>query len=276
MSSYPSEQSPHGGFRFRLHTIIFEADTPAGKAFDVALLFAILLSIIAVILESVASMREQYGSLLRATEWFFTALFSVEYVLRLIAVRRPLLYARSFFGLVDLLAILPTFLSALIPGAQSLLVVRVLRLLRVFRVLKLTHLLGQAEILLTALRASRPKITVFLGTVLTIVVVMGAVMYVVEGGANGFDNIPRAMYWAIVTVTTVGFGDITPKTVLGQLIASVLMVMGYGIIAVPTGIVSVELAAATRHAVDTRACLGCGKQGHDMDASHCKFCGHSL
>ncbi|WP_164009724.1 ion transporter [Pyxidicoccus trucidator] len=274
--SSPSEQSPPEGIRFRLHTIIFEADTPAGRAFDIALLWAIVFSIIAVMLESVAPLRERYGPELRAAEWFFTALFSIEYVFRLIAVRRPLLYARSFYGLVDLLAILPTFLSIVFPGAQSLLVVRVIRLLRVFRVLKLAHLLGQAEILITALRASRPKITVFLGTVLTIVVVMGAVMYVVEGGANGFDSIPRAMYWAIVTVTTVGFGDITPKTVLGQLIASVLMVMGYGIIAVPTGIVSVELAAATRHAVDTRACLGCGVQGHDLDASHCKYCGHSL
>jgi voltage-gated potassium channel len=274
--SSPSEQSPSAGIRFRLHTIIFEADTPAGRAFDIALLWAIVFSIIAVMLESVAPVRERYGPVLRATEWFFTALFSVEYVLRLIAVQRPLRYARSFFGLVDLLAILPTFLSVLLPGAQSLLVVRVLRLLRVFRVLKLAHLLGQAEILITALRASRPKIIVFLGTVLTIVVIMGAVMYVVEGGVNGFDSIPRAMYWAIVTVTTVGFGDITPKTVLGQFIASVLMVMGYGIIAVPTGIVSVELAAATRHAVDTRACLGCGVQGHDLDATHCKYCGHSL
>ncbi|MCP3142840.1 ion transporter [Pyxidicoccus xibeiensis] len=273
----PSEQSPaDGGFRHRLHTIIFEADTPAGKAFDVALLWAIVFSIIAVMLESVAAMREQYGSVLRAVEWFFTALFTVEYVLRIIAVRRPFLYMRSFFGLVDLLAILPTLLSILIPGAQSLLVVRVLRLLRIFRVLKLAHLLGQAEILITALRASRPKITVFLGTVLTIVVITGALMYVIEGGNNGFDSIPRAMYWAIVTVTTVGFGDITPKTMLGQFVASVLMVMGYGIIAVPTGIVSVELAAATRHAVDTRACLGCGVQGHDLDASHCKYCGHSL
>ncbi|MCY1023806.1 ion transporter [Pyxidicoccus sp. MSG2] len=275
--SSPSEQSPSdGGLRHRMHTIIFEADTPAGKAFDIALLWAILFSIVAVMLESVASVRDQYGRVLRVAEWFFTALFTAEYVLRLIAVQRPLRYMRSFFGLVDLVAILPTFLSVLVPGAQSLLVVRVVRLLRVFRVLKLAHLLGQAEILLTALRASRPKITVFLGTVLTIVVVMGAVMYVVEGGANGFDSIPRAMYWAIVTVTTVGFGDITPKTVLGQLIASVLMVMGYGIIAVPTGIVSVELAAATRHAVDSRACLGCGVQGHDLDASHCKYCGHGL
>ncbi|AKQ64133.1 Potassium voltage-gated channel subfamily KQT [Myxococcus hansupus] len=259
-----------------MHEIIFESDTPAGKAFDIGLLWAILFSIIAVMLESVASVRESHGDFLRNVEWFFTGLFTLEYLLRLFSVSRPLRYARSFFGLVDLLALLPTFLSVLIPGAHSLLVIRVLRLLRVFRVLKLTHLLGQAEVLLTALRASRPKITVFLGTVLTIVVIMGTLMYVVEGRENGFDSIPRAMYWAIVTVTTVGFGDITPKTVPGQFIASILMVMGYGIIAVPTGIVSVELAAATRHAVDNRACPACGQQGHDLDAHFCKHCGQVL
>jgi voltage-gated potassium channel len=274
--SRTTEQSPAGGLRARLHEVIFESDTPAGRAFDIALLWAILFSIAAVTLESVTAVRERFGFELRALEWGFTGLFTLEYVLRLVAVRRPLAYATSFFGLVDLLAILPTFLSLLFPGAQSLLVVRVVRMLRVFRVLKLAHLLGQAEVLLTALRASRPKIIVFLGAVLTIVVIMGSVMYLVEGEAHGFDNIPRAMYWAIVTMTTVGFGDITPKTVLGQFIASVLMVMGYGILAVPTGIVSVELAAATRHAVDTRACPGCGIQGHDMDARFCKNCGHAL
>ncbi|MBZ4422114.1 ion transporter [Myxococcus sp. RHST-1-4] len=259
-----------------MHEVIFESDTPAGKSFDIALLWAILFSVAAVMMESVAGVRERFGLELRALEWGFTVLFTVEYVLRLIAVRRPLAYALSFFGLVDLLAILPTFLSVFFPGAQSLLVIRAVRMLRVFRVLKLAHLLGEAEVLLTALRASRPKITVFLGGVLSVVVVMGSVMYLVEGEKHGFDNIPRAMYWAIVTMTTVGFGDITPKTVLGQFIASVLMVLGYGVLAVPTGIVSVELAAATRHSVDTRACPGCGVQGHDLDARYCKNCGHSL
>ncbi|SET86848.1 ion transporter [Stigmatella erecta] len=271
-----SEQSPESGLRARLHTLIFEADTPAGKAFDVALLCAIVLSVLAVMLESVAEVRTRFGPVLHLAEWVFTLLFAVEYVLRLVAVRRPLDYARSFFGIVDLMALLPSFLSVLLPGAQTLLVVRVLRLLRVFRILKLGHLLGQAEVLLTALRASRPKIIVFLGTVLTIDVIMGAVMYMVEGEENGFDNIPRSMYWAIVTMTTVGFGDITPKTVYGQLIASVLMIMGYGIIAVPTGIVSVELAAATRQRPDTQACPGCGAQGHDLDARFCKRCGTAL
>ncbi|NNC03771.1 ion transporter [Corallococcus exiguus] len=272
----PSEQSPPSGFRARLHTVIFEADTPAGKAFDVALLWAIVFSVAAVMLESVAQVRAEHAHALHVAEWVFTVLFALEYVLRLIAVRQPLHYARSFFGIVDLMALLPSFLSVLFPGAQTLLVIRVLRLLRVFRILKLGHLLGQAEVLLTALRASRPKIIVFLGTVLSIDVIMGAVMYMVEGEEHGFDSIPRSMYWAIVTMTTVGFGDITPKTVTGQFLASILMVMGYGIIAVPTGIVSVELAAATRQPPNTQACPGCGAQGHDLDARFCKRCGTAL
>ncbi len=268
-----SEQSPPTGVRASLHEIIFESDTPAGKAFDVTLLWAIVLSVLAVMLESVGPLRVRYGEAIRIAEWAFTVLFTLEYVLRLIAVKHPLRYARSFFGLVDLLAILPSYVSLLLPGAQSLLVIRVLRLLRVFRVLKLVSFLGQAEVLLTALRASWPKITVFLGAVLSTVVIMGSVMYMVEGEANGFDSIPRGMYWAIVTMTTVGFGDITPKTVPGQFIASVLMIMGYGVLAVPTGIVSVELAAATRHSINPEACPGCGAEGHDVDAVHCKYCG---
>jgi voltage-gated potassium channel len=271
--TFRSEQSPPAGVRAKLHEIIFESDTPPGKAFDIVLLWAILLSVLAVMLESVSSIRARYGGLIRWVEWSFTVLFTVEYVLRLISVKRPLRYARSFYGLVDLLALLPTYLSVLIPGAHSLLVVRVLRLLRVFRVLKLVSFLGEAQVLLTALRASRPKITVFLGAVLSTVIIMGAVMYLVEGEKNGFDSIPRGMYWAIVTMTTVGFGDITPKTTPGQFIASVLMILGYGIIAIPTGIVSVELAAATRNTVNPEACPGCGAEGHDLDAVHCKFCG---
>ncbi|WNG27795.1 ion transporter [Cystobacter fuscus] len=274
---HPSEQSAPSGLRARLHTIIFESDTPAGRAFDVGLLWAIVLSVLAVMLESVESIRIQYGQAIRVLEWCFTVLFTLEYVLRLLSVNRPLLYASSFFGLVDLLAILPSVLSLVLPGMQSLLVVRVLRLLRVFRVLKLASFLGEADVLLTALRASRQKIIVFLGAVLSTVVIMGSVMYMVEGSANGFDSIPRGMYWAVVTMTTVGYGDLSPKTVPGQFIASVLMIMGYGILAVPTGIVSVELAQATRqHAIDPRACPGCGLEGHDLDARHCKRCGNVL
>ncbi|WP_338023469.1 ion transporter [Archangium primigenium] len=276
MSLPPSEQGPPTGRRARLHEIIFESDTAAGRAFDVALLWAIVLSVVAVMLESVADIRQRHGPLLHVLEWCFTGLFTLEYLLRLVSVRRPWHYALSFFGLVDFVAILPSVLGLLLPGTQSLLVVRVLRLLRIFRVLKLASFLGQANVLLTALRASQQKIVVFLGAVLSTVVIMGSVMYQVEGEANGFDSIPRGMYWAIVTMTTVGYGDLTPHTVAGQLIASVLMVMGYGIIAVPTGIVSVELAQATRQAIDPRACPGCGLQGHDLDAAHCKHCGDRL
>lgn len=278
--SKSAEQIPTRGYRARLHEIIFESDTAAGKAFDVALLWTIVLSILIVLLESVPRLRLRYGRELRAAEWIFTGLFTLEYVLRLIAVREPLRYARSFFGAVDLMAIVPTYLSVLMPGAHSLLVVRVLRLLRVFRVLKLAGFLGQAELLLSAIRGSRAKITVFLVFVLSMVVITGAVMYLIEGEANGFDSIPRGMYWAIVTLTTVGFGDITPKTAPGQIVASLLMILGYGVIAVPTGIVSVELAEASRlaaqAAVNVQACPSCGAEGHDHDAVHCKYCGTAL
>lgn len=259
-----------------MHEVIFEADTPAGKAFDVALLVAIVLSVMAVSLESVAPVRAAFGRELRVAEWVFTVLFTVEYILRLICVGRPIRYAASFFGVVDLLAILPTYLSLFIPGSQSLLVIRALRLLRVFRVFKLAHLVSQAEILMTALRASRGKITVFLGTVMTVVMIVGAAMYLIEGEANGFTSIPRSVYWAIVTMTTVGYGDIAPQTVPGQVLAAVLMVLGYGVIAVPTGIVSVELASAERHHVTTQSCPECAAEGHDHDARFCKICGAPL
>ncbi|HLL56003.1 MAG TPA: ion transporter [Myxococcaceae bacterium] len=273
-----SPDKPLPGPRSRLHTIIFEADTFAGKAFDVTLLCAILLSVLVVMLDSVAEYRLRYGGWLRAAEWCFTVLFTVEYALRLVAVQKPWRYAVSFFGLVDLTAILPTYLSLIIPGAQALLAVRVFRVLRVFRILKLGSFIGQAEILLTALRASRQKIIVFLVAVLSVVVLMGALMYLIEGEKSGFDSIPRGMYWAIVTLTTVGYGDISPKTPVGQLIASAVMILGYGVLAVPTGIVSVELADASRKAavISTQACPACGRGGHDHDAVHCKYCGVRL
>ena len=263
-------------WRERLHEIIFEAETPAGKAFDLALLVCIVASVATVLLESVASIRAQYGTLLRALEWGFTILFTAEYVLRLACVRRPLRYAGSFFGLVDLLAIVPTYLSVFVAGAQSLIVIRALRLLRIFRVLKLAHFVGEASMLRDALRASMRKITVFLGTVLTVVLIVGSLMYLVEGEASGFTSIPQSMYWAIVTLTTVGYGDVAPQTVLGKLLASVVMILGYGIIAVPTGIVTVELAHARRVPITTEACRDCGKGGHDSDADFCKFCGARL
>lgn len=267
---------PSPGFRGWLHQTIFEADTPAGKAFDVGLIACILLSVLLVILESVPEYRGRYGDEMLVVEWFFTILFTVEYLLRLIAVRRPLRYAGSFFGLVDLMALVPTYLSVLVPGAQSLLVLRVFRLLRVFRIFKLAELLGQARVLSSALRASRPKITVFLVAVAATVISMGSIMYLIEGEENGFTSIPVSIYWAVVTMTTVGFGDITPKTALGQTVASFVMIAGYGIIAVPTGIVTTEIARASRLPLTTQACPNCSSQGHEADAKHCKFCGAQL
>ncbi|MDQ3688152.1 MAG: ion transporter [Acidobacteriota bacterium] len=269
--------TPVAGWRARLHEIIFEADTPAGRLFDFALIWLILLSVATVILESVRHVREQYGELLYALEWLFTLLFTVEYLLRLMSVRRPLRYATSFFGVVDLLAIIPNYVSIFVPGSQYLLVIRILRLLRIFRLLKLAEYITEADTLRRALRASSRKISVFLSAVLLLVVIIGALMYVVEGEGHGFTSIPVSIYWAIVTLTTVGYGDISPRTPLGQMLASLVMIIGYGIIAVPTGIVSVELAQAARQqAVSTQACPECGTDGHDPDAVYCKYCAAKL
>lgn len=262
-------------WRLWLYVIIFKADTPGGRAFDVALLWSILLSVFAVMLESVAEVRASYGPALRAVEWFFTLLFTIEYVLRLLSAPHAWRYARSFFGIVDLLAIVPTYLSLLVAGTQMLLVIRAIRLLRFFRIFKLVQYVGEARALRAALRASSPKITVFLGAVLTTVMIAGTVMYMVEGEANGFTSIPRAVYWAIVTMTTVGYGDIAPRTLVGQTLAAVLMIIGYGIIAVPTGIVSAEMAQTTRRAKERR-CKSCGAEFHDPDARFCKHCGAAL
>ena len=265
-----------GSRRAQLHEIIFEAETPLGKAFDVSLLVAIVLSVVAVCLESVASVREAYGDVLRAVEWLFTILFTIEYVLRLSCVGRPGRYALSFFGIVDLLAIVPTYLSLLVAGTQSLIVIRALRLLRVFRVLKLAHFVGEARLLHAALKASSRKIIVFLGGVLVLVLIIGSLMYLIEGAENGFSSIPQSVYWAIVTMTTVGYGDIAPQTVVGKILASAVMILGYGIIAVPTGIVTVEIAGALRHSTRTDACTECGGEDHASDALYCKYCGTKL
>jgi voltage-gated potassium channel len=269
----PAENA--SSWRSGLHEIIFEADSPAGKNFDIALLVAILFSVMAVVLESVDVIRQGYGPILLWVEWTFTILFTFEYILRLASVGRPWAYATSFFGLVDLLSILPTYLSLFVPGTQSLLVIRALRLLRVFRVLKLAYFVGEAAVLGKALRASVRKIIIFLGTVLTLVLILGALMYLIEGEENGFTSIPQAIYWAIVTMTTVGYGDIAPQTVLGKALASAVMIIGYAILAVPTGIVTVELASA-QNAVSTQACPQCSAEGHDHDARFCKRCGARL
>ncbi|MEI6224643.1 MAG: ion transporter [Deltaproteobacteria bacterium] len=256
--------------------IIFGHDTAAGKLFDVLLIAAILLSVLVVMLETVAEVRDSYGALLRGAEWFFTLLFTVEYALRLWCTRTPLRYARSFFGIVDLLSILPTYLSLVFFGAQALLTVRALRLLRIFRILKLGEYTSEASHLGQALSRSRQKITVFLAVVATLVLLLGSLMYLVEGPGNGFTSIPRSVYWAIVTLTTVGYGDITPHTVAGQILASAVMILGYGIIAVPTGIVTVEMGREVAGAPAARACRRCGLSPHDGDARHCKRCGEPL
>jgi voltage-gated potassium channel len=267
---------PRAAWRERLRVIIFEADTPAGKAFDVALLAVIIVSVFAVMLESVAPIRASYAPWLYGLEWVITALFTVEYGLRLICVAQPWQYARSFFGVVDILAILPTYLSLVLPGSQSLLVIRALRLLRIFRVFKLAHYLVEANVLLAALRSSGPKVIVFLGTVLVLVIIIGATMYLVEGVESGFTSIPRSVYWAVVTMTTVGYGDIAPRTVLGQTLAAIVMIMGYSIIAVPTGIVSAEFVYAKQTPVTTRGCPVCVSEGHAQNAQYCKDCGAEL
>lgn len=267
---------PPGRLRARLHEIIFEADTPEGRLFDLLLLIAIVSSVVVVLLESVASVRARVGPTLRAAEWGFTVLFTIEYILRLVAVGRPRRYVRSVYGIIDLLAILPSYVSLFLPGAQSLLVVRLLRLLRVFRVLKLAEYLHESRTLAQALRASGRKILVFLLTVVTIVVVVGTLMYVIEGEKNGFTNIPLSVYWAVVTLTTVGYGDLAPATTVGRALAAVLMLTGYGIIAVPTGIVTAELTRAASRPISTQACPACGSEGHEHDAVFCRRCGTKL
>jgi voltage-gated potassium channel len=278
MLSLPDGIPQIAPWRERLRIIIFEADTPAGKAFDVSLLIAILASVLAVMLDSVTSIRAAYGRSLDVAEWIFTVLFSIEYALRLVCVPIPWRYARSFFGVVDLLAVLPTYLSLLLPGAEHLLVIRGLRLLRIFRVFKLGRFLGEASILRKALADSRHKVTVFLGTIAILVTILGTAMYLIEGEENGFTSIPISVYWAVVTMTTVGYGDIAPQTVAGKALATMVMVLGYSIIAVPTGIVTAEIveSAVAARKMSTRCCPQCMAEGHDADARFCKACGAQL
>ena len=275
----PRDEPLRDDWRHRLHEVIFEADTRAGRVFDIVLLVAIVLSVATVMLESVERFSARYGAELLVLEWGFTLLFTVEYVLRLLAVKRARAYALSFFGVVDLLAILPTYLSLFVFGTQALIVVRAIRLLRVFRVLKLGNYLDESRVISKSLAASRRKISVFLFSIVMVVMIIGAVMYLVEGEENpGFSSIPLAVYWAIVTLTTVGFGDITPQTGLGQFLSAVIMIIGYAIIAVPTGIVSAEMANQQRleRGLGTQACRYCGDVEHDVGARFCKSCGEPL
>lgn len=270
--------------RERTRRVIFEAETPGGKAFDVVLLIVIVGSVLLVMVESVASIRERYAQALSALEWVVTLLFTAEYLARLWSAEHPWRYARSFYGIIDLIAVLPMYISVVIPGAQSLLVVRSLRLLRVFRVFKMAQWLREANYLLDAVRSSSQKILVFLLTVLLINVIVGSTMYVIEGAASGFDSMFRGVYWSIVTMSTVGFGDIAPQTALGQVLAACLMIMGYSVIAVPTGIVSAEVTTAhrsrrpapTRPPTAAAACPSCGHHNHDPQARYCSTCGATL
>lgn len=267
---------PAGGWRRTLYMVVFESDTRAGLLFDQALLVAILASVAVVMLESIAPATSRYHGVLGALEWFFTVIFTIEYVARLACVERPLRYARSFFGIVDAVSFLPTYLAVFVPQLHALIDVRVLRMLRVFRILKLTKYLAEYQLLGAALRNSSRKIAVFLTAVVMIVVTLGTVMYVVEGPSNGFTSIPTAIYWAISTLTTVGFGDIVPRTDLGRFIASLVMLMGWGVLAVPTGIVTAEMTSQRLRAVTGQGCQQCGAGEHVADARFCRKCGARL
>jgi voltage-gated potassium channel len=268
---------PDGGLRQRLYTIIFEADTVAGRRFDLILIWTILASILVVMLDSVQSVSARYDLLIHVLEWGFTLLFSVEYIARLMCVRYPWRYATSFFGIVDLLSVLPTYLAFFMPEIHALLDVRILRLIRIFRIFKLSMYVQEYQVLTGAVRASRRKILVFLSIVMMVVLVMGTIMYVVEGPEHGFTSIPKAMYWAIVTMTTVGYGDLTPHTDAGKMIASLMMLLGWGVLAVPTGIVTAEMTTQRLlPPATTRTCPTCLSEGHAADANFCKDCGAAL
>jgi len=270
-------QTGNSTWQHKLHNVIYEANTPAGKLFDVSLLVFIVASIVVVMLDSVDTWHQDYGRVFNLLEWGFTILFTIEYILRLICIKKPLLYVFSFLGIVDLMAIIPGYLSILFLGGQSLLVFRALRLLRIFRIFKLTHFLSEMHFLGGAIRGSLHKISIFMLIVVTLVIILGSVMYLIENKQGGFASIPESIYWAIVTITTVGYGDISPVTPLGKFMASIIMLMGYGIIAVPTGIITNEMALALRNKREKHeTCPQCGREGHDADARYCKYCGSHI
>lgn len=264
------------GMRAKIALVIFGTDTPAGKLFDLCLIYAILLSVAAVVLDSVMSLHTRFGSWFFYIEWFFTLLFTVEYFLRIYISPRPLRYIFSFFGLVDLISIIPSYLALVVTGANYLLLIRMLRVLRVFRVLKLVRYMDEANVLMRSLYMARRKILVFFVTLIVLSFIFGCLMFVVEGPEHGFTSIPKSIYWTIVTITTVGYGDITPQTVLGQFISTLAMLLGYSIIAIPTGIITAELASEMGRSRVNRSCHNCGRSGHESDADHCRYCGASL
>lgn len=264
-------------WKTNLRIIIFGTDTTKGKLFDVCLLIAIVLSILVVMIDSIPSIHAKIGYELLVLEWILTVLFTIEYILRIICVERPRRYIFSPMGIIDLLAILPMYLSYFFIGTQSLLVFRALRLLRVFRIFKLNHFIAEMNFLILAFLRSLKKISIFMLFVLTLVIILGSVMYVIESQTNGFNSIPDSIYWAIVTITTVGYGDITPVTPLGKFVSSVIMLLGYSIIAVPTGIITSEIALLHRRGAEqVHTCIGCGKITHAADALYCTRCGHKL
>jgi voltage-gated potassium channel len=273
---YPERHAARESLRARVRTVIFESESKAGRRFDVLLILAILASVGAVFLDSVPAVNAEWGHVLYAVEWGFTILFTIEYAVRLWCIDKPWLYARSFYGIVDLLGVIPTYLSLLLADTQYMTVIRIIRVLRVFRVLRMVGWVAESNYLIEALLASRRKVLVFLFAVLTLAVVFGSLLYVVEGPEHGFVSIPTSIYWAIVTLTTVGYGDLVPATPLGRLLASCIMIMGYGIIAVPTGIVTVELNEAMRRRANTRTCPSCSAEGHSREASYCWRCGEAL
>jgi len=272
-----SQTQLHKDWKAKLHEIIYEADTPAGKLFDVILLIVILLSIALVMVESVNEYGEKYSVVLNIAEWIITVLFTIEYIARIVTVKQPIKYITSFYGIIDLLSTLPKYLSIFFVGTHALIALRALRLLRVFRVLKLARYTGASNQLSTAIKASRPKISVFLFAVIILSIIFGTIMYLAEGEESGFANIPISVYWCIVTLTTVGYGDISPITPLGQFIASIIMILGYGIIAVPTGIVSAEYAKSLHNnETSTQSCANCMEEDHKVGAQFCHKCGHTL
>jgi voltage-gated potassium channel len=266
----------NNSLRHRLHEIIYEADTRGGKIFDVILLIAILASIVLVMLESVDSFDAKYHTFLDISEWVITILFSIEYIIRILSIKKPLKYIFSFYGVIDLLSTIPKYLSLILIGSHNLAALRALRLLRIFRILKLARYIGASNRLLVAMRASKAKIAVFLFFIVIICIILGTIMYMIEGEANGFTSIPRSVYWAIVTLTTVGYGDIAPHTPIGQFIASIVMILGYAIIAIPTGIVSSEMTKADNIHTNTQSCPNCLKENHVDDAEFCYNCGNKL
>lgn len=272
----PNKVKQRSALQEKIHTIIFEADTKAGRIFDLLLIGTIIFSVILVVLESVPEIKVRYGTFFYRTEWLLTFIFLTEYFLRIYCVQKPLKYIFSFLGLIDFFSSFSTVLGLFIPGAQSFLVIRSLRLLRIFRILKLTRYFSEGMIIMDALRSSRVKISVFLFTVMIIILLAGTTMYIIEGPEAGFTNIPVSMYWAVVTLTTVGYGDIAPLTNLGRILASGLMIVGYAIIAVPTGIVTSELSKSSYRRISNQACPGCGSQDHELGAAFCKKCGTKL